>query len=494
VRYLPVYLRRIAVLFLMGLAHGILLWSGDVLVTYALLGIPLLFSRRGKLPNRVIVAAAIVCLLIPSILYLPGPSAEFRESYNQAVADIRQEAWAGYQANILAQDDYLAIVEHRLADFKSYWTGALYWGPWVFGFFLLGLAVGVGRRRILRDIPNHLPLFRRAMWIGLLVGLPLTAFYVFMRVSPDLVPPDWQPFVGRTFRTFGGAGLCLFYGAAITLLTQREKGSWRERLAFLVPVGRMTLTNYLMQSLICTTIFYGYGLVLYNRVGPAIGLIFSIIIFVAQGKFSEWWLDRYRFGPMEWLWRSLTYLKPQPMYLEGDEARVSRRTWITAAGLVVLALAGACGWWWVNQKNGPPQVAIQLPQIQPAPTATARPPQAAPTPSPMPIATPVVSPVFREPGPAAARGDLWALGLAFDEERAFSEIETLTGPPYLGRQAGSPQGHAAGDYIARRFAECGLQPAGVSGTYFQPFPVLYTTLAETPEFVARGDRVRRRRV
>jgi len=72
------------------------------------------------------------------------------------------------------------------------------------------------------------------------------------------------------------------------------------------------------------------------------------------------------------------------------------------------------------------------------------------------------------------------MGLAFDEELAFAEIEILTGPPYLGRHGGSPEGHAAGDYVAQRFAEYGLRPAGMEGTFFQPFSIVYTTLSETP--------------
>ncbi|MBU1878771.1 MAG: M20/M25/M40 family metallo-hydrolase, partial [Chloroflexi bacterium] len=478
-RYLPLYLRRIVVLFLMGLAHAIFVWYGDVLATYAVLGLPLILFR--KLSNRVILAVAIICLLIPSILYLPGPTAQVRQDYNQNAAGLYREAGAGEL--VYATGTYVEITEQRVKDAKAYWAGIIYWGPYVFGLFLLGLYVG--RRGLLRHIEDHLPLFRRAFLIGLGVGLPLTVVYVLMRLSPGLVPADWQPFVGRTFRTFGGLGLCTFYLSAIILLTQKE--SWRERLAFLVPVGRMTLTNYLTQSLVCTLIFYGYGLALYNRTGPAIGLIFTVLIFAAQARFSAWWLDRYRFGPMEWLWRTLTYLKPQPMYQEGDEPppRPSRIAVLGTVALVLVVAAGACGWWWTHQENGPPQVSIQLPQIQSTAVPTTV-PVSTPMPSPTPIATPAVQPVVRDPGPAAAQGNLWALGLAFDEEQAFAEIEVLTSPRYQGRQAGSPGELAAGDYIAQRFADVGLQPAGLDGTYFQPFPVLYTTLADTPELVVTG--------
>ncbi len=84
-------------------------------------------------------------------------------------------------------------------------------------------------------------------------------------------------------------------------------GSWRQRLRWLAPPGRMALTNYLLQTLICTTIFYAYGLALFNRVGPALTVVFTLVIYAAEVAFSGWWLRRFRFGPLEWVWRTLTY-------------------------------------------------------------------------------------------------------------------------------------------------------------------------------------------
>jgi uncharacterized protein len=81
----------------------------------------------------------------------------------------------------------------------------------------------------------------------------------------------------------------------------------------LAAVGRTALSNYLLQSLICTTIFYSYGLGLFGRVGPAAGTALAVVIYAVQVPLSRWWLRRFQFGPMEWLWRSLTYMKRQPM-------------------------------------------------------------------------------------------------------------------------------------------------------------------------------------
>jgi len=101
------------------------------------------------------------------------------------------------------------------------------------------------------------------------------------------------------------------YVSAVALLMSRP--AWNRRLSVLAPVGRMALTTYLSQSAISTFLFYGWGLGLIGRVGPALCIPLTLSIFSAQILFSRWWLQRFRFGPVEWLWRSLAYGKPQPM-------------------------------------------------------------------------------------------------------------------------------------------------------------------------------------
>jgi uncharacterized protein len=113
--------------------------------------------------------------------------------------------------------------------------------------------------------------------------------------------------------TVGAPPLTFFYVSTLILLFQREE--WQRRLRPIACVGRMALTNYLLQSVICTTIFYSYGGGLYAGIGPLAGLALTVAIFLAQIPFSMFWLSRFRFGPMEWLWRTLTYGKLQPMRL-----------------------------------------------------------------------------------------------------------------------------------------------------------------------------------
>jgi len=110
---------------------------------------------------------------------------------------------------------------------------------------------------------------------------------------------------------FAAPAMTFFYASTIVLLTQDE--AWLRRLAPLSAVGRTALSNYLLQSLICTTIFYSYGLGLFCKVGPSRGLLLTFVVFLVQMPLSMWWLRRYQFGPVEWLWRSLIYGQRQPM-------------------------------------------------------------------------------------------------------------------------------------------------------------------------------------
>jgi uncharacterized protein len=104
------------------------------------------------------------------------------------------------------------------------------------------------------------------------------------------------------------------YASGLALLFLQD--SWRRILMPFAAVGRTALTNYLMQSVLCTLFFYHYTTGLYGRVGPAMGLVFTVILYGAQVVISNWWLKSYRFGPMEWLWRGMTYGKFPAMHKE----------------------------------------------------------------------------------------------------------------------------------------------------------------------------------
>lgn len=176
------------------------------------------------------------------------------------------------------------------------------------------LGIYTGKRRILNDIPGNLPFIRKVWLWGLILGVFGNFLYVYFGHFSSRSVPSPQLLISLMGQTFGAPALAFFYMATLTLLAERPV--WRRRLAPLSCVGRMALTNYLAQSLICTTLFYGYGFGLYDRIGIAAGIVLTLAIYAMQIGWSIWWLRRFRFGPMEWLWRTLTYGRRQPMTVD----------------------------------------------------------------------------------------------------------------------------------------------------------------------------------
>ncbi len=316
-RFLPLYARRLFVLLLIGTAHSLLLWDGDILHDYALLGFVLLFFRRRSLKTLLVWAS--IFLAIPVLFYgLTTCYSITRQVNPQLMNWISSENGAedpktiAETRRIYSRGTYAEMVELRsrglprdlLLDTDD---------AYILTIFLLGLYVG--RRKVFHDVSAHLPLIRRVQGWGLMIGVAGNAAFA-MGGSFDPSPTSVMQNVGRMCLLFAAPAMSCFYASTIILLTQGE--AWRRRLAPLAAVGRMALSNYLLQSLICTTIFYSYGLALFGKIRPSRGLVLTMIIFLIQIPLSVWWLRRFRFGPIEWLWRSLTYWQRQPM-------RVSRR-------------------------------------------------------------------------------------------------------------------------------------------------------------------------
>jgi uncharacterized protein len=501
-KFAPLWLRRMLILLIFGLIHGMLIWSGDILTLYALYGILLLpFGNRSE---KTILISATLALLVSIVVTLPGGAFDaFRAWYEHATAFLRSGVYSG---GLYASGTYRAITRLRIQECLWGHSWFIYTFGNIFGMFLLGLYAG--RRRIFQEIDRHLPLVRRFMWAGLAIGVIFNGLYVLTLLNPQLVPLEHYRMVSRGARTIGAPALMLFYVSGIILLVQKDL--WRQRLAPLASVGRMALTNYLLQSVVCTLIFYSYGLGLYGEADPLLGLILTIVVYLAQIRFSEWWLRRYRFGPTEWLWRTLTYGRFQPLRrgaAHGDHglgvldrlrrlaARVGAKGALVSVWVVLLLWAAALGVWYIHLEGTVTGAALslELPKVQTEATATSIVTGASSVaevhagsvaePQPESQATPVVEPVAYLPGPIAASGDLLALASTFDAVSALQQIETLAAPPFYGRYPASPGGWAAGEYIAAQFARYGLQPAGDAGTYFQAFPFEYVALAAMPNLI-----------
>ncbi|XQW85024.1 DUF418 domain-containing protein [Thalassotalea piscium] len=160
---------------------------------------------------------------------------------------------------------------------------------------------------------QHMPMYKTMMRVGLSLGIPLNVAGLLLLQQPAAeismmisTISEMIYFVGQYVLTAG------YIGLVICLLNDKK---WHHRLAYFAPMGKMALTNYLLHSVILTSVFYGYAGGLFGEIsrGPQVLIVLALVVF--QMFFSRWWLNRYRFGPMEWLWRSITYKKVQPMKL-----------------------------------------------------------------------------------------------------------------------------------------------------------------------------------
>lgn len=316
--FAPFYMRRLGVLLLFGLAHAYLFWVGDILILYAVLGTVLLLFFRNRGPRTLLIWAGIF-LLIPILINgaLYGLTLVARMTpdgpalMDAALAEqTRQLQAAADEADrVYATGSFVEVTQQRARDMT------LVFAVWPFMAFnvlaMMVLGLYAGKRRVCEQIPEQLPLLRRVWAWGLVVGVLGNLAYVVAGASAARGLPSLALQASLVGQTIGAPALSLFYMTSLVLLAQRP--AWRRRLEPLAPVGRMAISNYLLQTVICTTLFYGYGLGLYGQVGSAAGVLLTMLIFALQIPLSAWWLRRFRFGPVEWLWRSLSYGRRQPM-------------------------------------------------------------------------------------------------------------------------------------------------------------------------------------
>jgi len=309
--YLARYFRRILGLLLFGVAHYVLLWEGDILMSYVLPGLLLiLFSRRHPKTTLgwgtgLYAGYLGLILLIVTMQALRGPAA------SPAVAPAVEPG--SVPPALLLTSSYAQLVVmrwHILPDFLSeHSLGTVF----ALGIFLLGFYAG--RQRILSDWQEHLAFLRRVAAWGLAIGLVSAPAYVYTSLSSNtLVLP--LRLLALTAAFICPIALCLAYIAGMTLAWPGLTRHLPWLVTGMQAAGRMSLSNYLTQSLILTSLFYGYGLGWFDRVGPLSGLGLAIVIYAGQLACSAAWFRYFRFGPLEWLWRSLTYWKVQPIMKE----------------------------------------------------------------------------------------------------------------------------------------------------------------------------------
>lgn len=312
-----VYWRRGLVLLGIGAVHAVFIWAGDILVMYALCSFLLLAFR--PLPYRWYPWLGLGAYVAPvGFMYLMGAMGSLlggTEGWDKAMAQIgaQMETLIESERTAYGGGSYGEATWQRLKSTGMALSNITTFGFIVFGVFLLG-AWGVRSGAIAR--PREFPrLYAALRWVALPVGL--LAMLGSVALAPTMDFATFNLRVSTAFALQMVANLLMCLGYVAWVVRALESPFLRRPLAGLAPAGRMALTNYLAQSLVCTWIFYGYGLGHFEQLPRAWQPLFVVALFGVQVLLSRAWLSRFRFGPVEWLWRSLTYAKAQPMRLRG---------------------------------------------------------------------------------------------------------------------------------------------------------------------------------
>lgn len=316
-RFVPLYLRRVAVLAAIGLLHAFGLWYGDILFFYS--AAALLLLAAVQLARRFVLPLGIACLAIA--LFLGVVTAPFQvagdvDPTSWREVEIRDEplrsllesgvfvgpedpTWMAAEARVYREGPWQSVVVLRAMTWGMFALAMLLGGGFdILACFLIGAALydrgAFG--------PEARPLRVRLLRMGALVGLPLSLLSTAALAWGDgvLGAMLWQGTL-----ILAGPLLALGYLAAWTLLA--DSGAARPLVAALAAAGRMALTNYLCQSLVMTFLFYHWGLGWFGTVARADRVGLALLVFIAQVLLSVAWMRRFRFGPAEWLWRTLTY-------------------------------------------------------------------------------------------------------------------------------------------------------------------------------------------
>jgi uncharacterized protein len=311
--------RRMMWLIIIGLMHAYLLWYGDILVSYGLCGL-LVFLFRKMSPRKLLIIGLIGICFVSLVMVLLSwslpywPEEQLKMSVQQMHPDAEYIAW---EINVY-QGGWLNQMAHRVPTALSFqvpifllmmfWrtTGLMLIGMALFkwGIFTAGQGTEVSGRFDFKK------LYRNFLIFGTVIGLAMVTAGWFANFHHNW-SFDYSMFEGQQFNYWGSLFLAGAYLGGIMLICQ--SGKLPKLTRRLAAVGRMAFTNYLMQTVICTTLFYGHGFGLFGKVNRTGQILIVILIFALQMWLSPLWLKHFRFGPMEWLWRSLTYRKMQPM-------------------------------------------------------------------------------------------------------------------------------------------------------------------------------------
>jgi len=311
---LKIFYRRLFILLLIGAGHLFLLWEGDILFLYALIGFVLPLFR--KCADKTLLIWAVALIASPVLIdcfnimfhFQPG---DFLEAIAKSI---------DHKTGVPPDDSYAQYLYKEGSGWKEWrnWQASGWaWRysyildsnriPKVLGMFLIGLYAG--RKMIYTNLEQYKPLFKRLRKWGFIIGIPCSLAMAWFEIDDKSIPKP-MGLLDTFFYATSVVPLSLAYVSAICLLWIKTKGNTKWKV--LAPVGRMALTNYLMQTTLGIIIFYGVGFGLGGHIGPTLFIPIAIGIYILQILFSNWWFKYFNYGPVEWIWRQLTYWKRLP--------------------------------------------------------------------------------------------------------------------------------------------------------------------------------------
>jgi uncharacterized protein len=303
---LPRFKRRLRILLGIGAVHAFLIWAGDILMLYALLGFTMPWFARKS--NRALLRWTVILLSIPTALYVvalaiwmfAGPPAAPTSSGSGMPAQILRFFEAIGTGGI--KDAFIGNLVFLAGRWADLFATVRF--PKVLGMFVLGL--WTVRTGIALSPSDHRPTLVRWSLLGWSIGLPANLIAAWSLERWDYLPPSAGGLLGVVMQAVGVPMLALGYAAIVALLVV----DGRRFITVFAPVGRMALTNYLLHSIVCVTLSYGFGLGLWWQIGASRAMAIAAVIIAVQIPLSAWWLSHFRFGPVEWIWRRLTYARP----------------------------------------------------------------------------------------------------------------------------------------------------------------------------------------
>jgi len=296
-RFLFIAIRRLLFLMLIGWLHAKYIWHGDILFTYAVFGLLLLVAIR--LSAKALIILGSLLFVIPNLLFtvLLVISSLIGGDGVPTVVD-EQSAAASYET--YQSGSFQEISAQRFEDWYlvNSFGNLIFMLFSIFSMFLIG--AGAAKSNWLRRVKE----FKRGYII-------LTFLFFFMGVIIKSLPYLMKRNLATGYAQdmLGGPLLAFVFIFLITLLTNTDRGF--QRLKMFEPVGKLSLSNYLFQSLLSTMIFYSYGLGFYGKMSVAGGTLLALSIFIFQMIASHFWVKKFLYGPFEWVWRSVTYWKIQ---------------------------------------------------------------------------------------------------------------------------------------------------------------------------------------